>query len=100
MCRNTAHIHKVAAPPALLEAVRRGEEGSALKLLDSDVPMDVDGITNKHRDGTALFWAACRGMSKVALRLLETGSGTATRTKSGCTPLHGAADRGQDELVT
>ena len=88
-----------AEPPCLLAAVRRGDEKTALHLLVTGCHGDVDAMDTKLRDGSALFWAASRGMSAVARKLIALGANLSTRAGTGCTPLHAAADTGQAKVL-
>ena len=84
------------ADAGLLSAARAGDVAAVVAALEAGAPVD-----RAEGDGmTALHWAAERGHSDVAARLVEAGADVQARTRVGAhAPLHLAARRGSEEIV-
>lgn len=84
-----------AADATLLEAVRSGDEGSALSALNqgaSPSAATADGTT-------ALHWAALKGQSRLARTLLDAGADPQAENDYHTTPLAAAAERADPDLI-
>ncbi|XP_046569560.1 26S proteasome non-ATPase regulatory subunit 10-like [Haliotis rubra] len=82
----------------IIEAIRSGDVALAKKLLHSQKQGCLDCQTSR-RDGTALFWAACRGVIELVELLLTRNASVNASTGYGATPLHAAADAGRVQVI-
>ncbi|XP_071081996.1 protein fem-1 homolog B-like [Haliotis cracherodii] len=82
----------------IIEAIRTGDVALAKKLLQSQKYGCLDCQTSR-RDGTALFWAACRGLIELVELLLTSNASVNASTGYGATPLHAAADAGRVQVI-
>ena len=90
----------------LFEAVRNGDEGAVVSLLDAGAD-----ATARYEDGwgllpdntssqgdTPLHWAVEKGTPGMVDLLLAAGSDPDAKGRLGLTPLHLAADRGREDV--
>ncbi|XP_071162567.1 ankyrin repeat and SOCS box protein 2-like [Mytilus edulis] len=83
---------------SLIDAVRCGDKETAKKILMNKkyTAIDIQGSKN---DGTALFWACCRGFFDILHILVIQGASLNSKTAWGATPIHAACDNNQPEIV-
>lgn len=80
---------------ALFSAIREGHEDMAELLIDSGVPIAVQGDTQE----TPLYWAAQYGRLRAVKLLLAKGASINASTREGRTPLGTAIEHGYIGIV-
>lgn len=83
---------------SLIDAVRCGDTETAKKILMNKKYTALDSQGSKN-DGTALFWASCRGFLEILQLLLIQGASLSAKTAWGATPMHAACDNNQPDIV-
>jgi len=82
----------------LIDAIRNGDVTTARKILKQRKYTHIDSQTSR-KDGTALFWACCRGLLDIIRMLLFQGADVNAKTAWGSTPLCAATDNNQLETI-
>ncbi|KAL5013757.1 hypothetical protein ScPMuIL_008027 [Solemya velum] len=83
---------------SVLQAIQNGDTETAKKLLLRRCYNNIDQQTER-ADGTALYWACCRGFLEIAHILLIQGADANATNSYGATPLHAAADKNYLDIV-
>ena len=91
MCRYSMAI-------SLLDAIRNGDVATAKKLLQQKKYLTVD-YQNIRRDGSALFWACCRGYMEIVQLLLMNGADVNAVNSWNSTPICAATDNHHTDIV-
>jgi ankyrin repeat protein len=84
---------------ALVEAVRRGEDESALILIETGSDTDFLEMREGSPFARPLFYAASRGNAALVKALLNANAGVDAAGYNGMTPLMEAARSGQEEVL-
>src|SRR5262245_38142111 len=79
----TPWADSAAKGQALLAALREADEPLALRLLDEHAQVNCTNAAGE----TALLWAAQRGYTSLARRLLKAGADPTIRASNGIGPL-------------
>lgn len=83
---------------SLIEAIRNGDQDSAKRILQQRTYTSIDKQSPR-KDGTALFWACCRGYIEIVHLLILHGADVNKCTSWGSTPLHACADHNHAEIL-
>ena len=83
---------------SLIEAIRNGDQESAKRILQQRTYAHIDRQSHR-KDGTALFWACCRGYIELVHLLILHGADVDKSTSWGATPLHACADHDHVDIL-
>lgn len=93
---NTPKVTRNLSTP-LLAAIGNREEELACKLIDSGANVNQEDTWGK----SPICYASHLGLIRVVSKLIDKGANVDRRTfKTGFTPLHEAAERGHEEIIT
>ncbi|KAH8698203.1 hypothetical protein GQ44DRAFT_85149 [Phaeosphaeriaceae sp. PMI808] len=86
--------------PLLIVAVAGGIMREVIPILRQLISMGADlEIKDDDNHRTPLGWAACYGLSNVAVFLVENGANIDTQDENGWAPLHIAAEHGHVNVI-
>lgn len=83
---------------SLIEAIRNGDQDTAKRILQQRTYTCIDKQSPR-KDGTALFWACCRGYIEIVHLLILHGADVNECTSWGAAPLHACADHNRVDIL-